>query len=262
MTTEVEWWTYVDNCLTKAIQNYNQIPLDPDVPKSQPLFIDLIIKLTICRAYANKQTNRFVTAQKILVVAAELIEKIKDPRHPLTIVPDSEARREGAYQIPLDVLEQKLMLHRGFVCVDFNRRTEAKQLFVDCLNVGKFYDVRIRRECVEQLQKLLNEEGLHSVKLDSLLLSFRHRHRDFVFLVNQSGAGVDSGMGSKIPAVKETLLKILNNENGAIESKDNISLIKFAKGLRRIFTLVEKEKNFVQLKNQVEKLSVDDSALP
>ena len=149
MTTEVEWWTNVDNCLTKAIQNYKEIPKDPDDPRSQPLFIDLIIKLTICRAYANKQTNRFVTAQKILVVAAELIEKIKDPNHPLTIIADSDPGREGAYQIPLDVLEQKLMLHRGFVCVDFNRRTEAKQLFVDCLNVGKFYDVRIRKECVE-----------------------------------------------------------------------------------------------------------------
>ena len=133
---------------------------------------------------------------------------------------------------------------------------------MDCLNVGNFYDVRIRKECVEQLQKLLNEEGLHSVKLDALLLSFRHRHRDFVFLVNQSDAGTRSGMETQMPAVKETLLKILNNENGAIESKDNISLIKFAKGLRRIFTLVEKEKNFVQLKNQVEKLSVDDGALP
>lgn len=86
------------------------------------------------------------------------------------------------------------MLHRGFVCVDFNRRMEAKKLFVDCLNVGNFYDVRIRKECVEQLQKLLNEEGLHSVKLDALLLSFRHRHRDFVFLVNQSDSGSRSGM--------------------------------------------------------------------
>ena len=62
----------------------------------------------------------------------------------------------------------------------------------------------------------------------------------------------------KMILVKRTLLKILNNENGAIESKDRISLIKFAKGLRRVFTLVEKEKNFIQLKNQVENLAVDD----
>ena len=52
-------------------------------------------------------------------------------------------------------------------------------------------------------------------------------------------------MNSKMMIVKKTLLKILNNENGAIEVKDRISLIKFAKGLRRVFTLVEKEKNFI-----------------
>ena len=67
-----------------------------------------------------------------------------------------------------------------------------------------------------------------------------------------------SCMSAKMQNVRNTILKILNNANGAIESTDRISLIKFAKGLRRIFTLVEKEKNFVQLKNQVENLSVDE----
>lgn len=98
------------------------------------------------------------------------------------------------------------------------------------------------------------------MKLESLMNSFRHRHRDFVFLVNQSDYAddIDACMSNKMLTVQKTLLKILNNENGAIESKDRISLIKFAKGLRRIFTLVEKEKNFIQLKNQVETLKVDD----
>ena len=41
-----------------------------------------------------------------------------------------------------------------------------------------------------------------------------------------------------------TLSDILDNENGAIEDKDRISLIKYGKNLRRIFTLVEKEKNY------------------
>ena len=45
--------------------------------------------------------------------------------------------------------------------------------------------------------------------------------------------------------IKQTLLQILNNREDSIERKDRISLITFAKNLRRIFTLVEKEKNFV-----------------
>lgn len=61
-----------------------------------------------------------------------------------------------------------------------------------------------------------------------------------------------------MPKIRQTLTKILENDNGAVEDKDRISLIKYARNLRRIFTLVEKEKNFVQLKNQVETLTVDE----
>ena len=61
MTTEIDWWVYVDNCLTKAIQNYNSITTKRN-GHNQPIFIDLIIKLTICRAFANAKTMRFMTA--------------------------------------------------------------------------------------------------------------------------------------------------------------------------------------------------------
>ena len=57
--------------------------------------------------------------------------------------------------------------------------------------------------------------------------------------------------------VKLSLKKILDNSEGAVESKDRISLISFAKNVRRIFTLVEKDQNFVQLRNQVKKLEAD-----
>ena len=56
-------------------------------------------------------------------------------------------------------------------------------------------------------------------------------------------------MHEHIARIKLTLLQILNNAEDTIERKDRISLITFAKNLRRIFTLVEKEKNFVQLRN-------------
>ena len=52
--------------------------------------MDLIIKLTICRAYTNKAINRYVTAQKILKVAEDLVDKVKDPDHPLVIVEDDD----------------------------------------------------------------------------------------------------------------------------------------------------------------------------
>ena len=53
MTSDVEWWAFVDNCLIKAIQNYKEITMEINGHR-QPVFIDLIIKLTIARSYANK----------------------------------------------------------------------------------------------------------------------------------------------------------------------------------------------------------------
>ena len=147
--------------------------------------------------------------------------------------------------------------------LSFNNSVEARDYFINCLNVGPNFDVRIRKECVEQLQKLFREESIPSSRLDSLHQSFRHRNRDFIFLVNQS-EWIDHNnfaaqtMRFRIPKIRQTLTKILENDNGAVEDKDRISLIKYARNLRRIFTLVEKEKNFVQLKNQVETLTVDE----
>jgi len=42
-----------------------------------------------------------------------------------------------------------------------------------------------------------------------------------------------------------------------ILSQDRVSLIKFSKRLRKIFSLVQKDSNFAQLKNQVDKLGFD-----
>lgn len=44
----------------------------------QPIFIDLIIKLKICRAYANKMKEKPLTAHRYLNDAAKLIQKIRD----------------------------------------------------------------------------------------------------------------------------------------------------------------------------------------
>ena len=165
--TDVEWWSYVDSCFSRAIHNYQQITEEVAGYK-QPVFIDLIIKLTIARAYANKQTNRILTAAKILAVAEGLINKVKDEDCPLSIVSDALAIRESAFEVPIEILEQKLLLHRGLLMLSFNKPFDARQCFIDCLNVGPNYDVRIRKECVEQLQKLFREEGVQSSRLESL----------------------------------------------------------------------------------------------
>lgn len=61
MRSDLEWWSYVDENLSQAVMNYSKIKVTKN-DHEQPLFIDLIISLTICRAYANKEINRYLTA--------------------------------------------------------------------------------------------------------------------------------------------------------------------------------------------------------
>jgi hypothetical protein len=42
----------------------------------------------------------------------------------------------------------------------------------------------------------------------------------------------------------------MDNKTGQIEDSDRIALITFAKNSNRVFSLVEKNQNFQQLKNQ------------
>lgn len=45
--------------------------------------------------------------------------------------------REGAAYIPLDVLEQKLLLQTGLVMLTQGEQTMAKDTFVRCINQGR-----------------------------------------------------------------------------------------------------------------------------
>ena len=47
-----DWWQFVDKTLMVAISNYESIKKVNVHGRTQPIFIDLIIKLKICRAYA------------------------------------------------------------------------------------------------------------------------------------------------------------------------------------------------------------------
>ena len=67
-TKEINW-QIIDNELKEALRGYNSIrvPIDPYISnKKQPLFIDLIIKITICCAYANLNNKKILTAEKVL----------------------------------------------------------------------------------------------------------------------------------------------------------------------------------------------------
>ena len=160
--------------------------------------------------------------------------------------------REGAFMIPIDILEQKLLLHQGLVSLSQGEDAQAKVSFVKCINTGKVYCPRIRCECVNQLRYILAKDQIIDFKLEKLVESFRFRDRDFIFLVNQS----DSMLEYK-DQVTAMLSQIMEEKEDCIASQDRVSLIKFSQHLRRTFSLVAKASNFQQLKNQVDQLEFE-----
>ena len=107
----------------------------------------------------------------------------------------------------------------------------AKSCFVECINKGKNYDPRIRKECANQLRLILAQENRIDLNLEKMAESFRYRNRDFIFLVNNNAR-------MKQYKAQEILQMIMHEKEDAIEKLDRVSLIKFSKRLRRIFSLV------------------------
>ena len=139
-------WQLVDYELRQALERYNEIKVKVDdrTPKKQQLFIDLIIKITVCRAFANLNNKKILTAEKILESTRWLLNFVEKGKIKMI----SEGR-EGAPMIPLEILKQKYLLHKGLLLVNLNKDQDAARCFTHCLRTGKIYDVRIRKECAE-----------------------------------------------------------------------------------------------------------------
>jgi hypothetical protein len=120
-------WQIVDNELKEALKAYNNIrvPINPDIPsRKQPLFIDLIIKITICCAYANLNNKKILTAEKVLESTRCLINFIEKGN--ILLITEG---REEAPLIPLVILKQKYLLHKGLLLRNLNKDRDAARCF-------------------------------------------------------------------------------------------------------------------------------------
>jgi uncharacterized protein YjiK len=75
-----------------------------------------------------------------------------------------------------------------------------------------------------------------------------------VFLVN-----VEESMRDHLDKIQQHLHQIF--ETG-LEDRDRISLITYSRNCRRLFSLIEKDRNFVQLKNQIERIEANQKSKP
>ena len=74
-----------------------------------------------------------------------------------------------------------------------------------------------------------------------LMDSFKHRNKDLVFLVDNKFE-----MQPYLQLMQDALKLIFDS---GLEQHDRISLITYSKITRIIFSLVDKDKNFTQLRN-------------
>ncbi|CDW83509.1 UNKNOWN [Stylonychia lemnae] len=239
-------WNKVDAWLRQSIQRYQGIKQDDS---AQPLFIDLIKKITISRAYSNIHNNKLLTAEKLLDCAQLMISFIEKGR--LHIITEE---REEAPVIPIEILRQKYLMHAGLLYTALNQDKVAAGMFTRCLRSGQIYDPRIRRECVLQLQLIFERHNQYSPSLDKMIESFNHKNKDVVFLVN-----VEQSMEPHTLKFQAHLDYIF--EKG-LEQRDRISLITCSKNCRRLFSLVHKEKNYVQLKNLITRIKTNQQTIP
>ena len=94
--------------LEEAIQNYDQ-KFEPfyDRYRSQPVFLDLIIRLYIALSFVVNSIHKPMTAIKILEKARVMLDQIDKGQ--MEIVEDPE-ERYGAYTYPQQILWQKYLL--------------------------------------------------------------------------------------------------------------------------------------------------------
>lgn len=86
------------------------------------VFLDLIIRLTMCRAYAAQLTRKLITSERLLGLAHDMVLRIKDGSACLVGQADSDKHlRQEASVIPLDILEQKLYFKQGVLQIMMNR---------------------------------------------------------------------------------------------------------------------------------------------
>ena len=146
------------------------------------LVIDNMIKLVIARTYINMKARKLLTAQKILEAAMRMIkeyapiiyrkheqseQKLKELLNMRNEVREADAgefdlqinqleleNRFDVELMPLDILKQKYYAQKGQLLLVFKQEAEALDYFKKCLKTGYEIDLRIRLECLRQIQNI------------------------------------------------------------------------------------------------------------
>lgn len=125
-----ERWKMVDLLLYDAINAYQAFTF-PIEGKFALVFIDLIVRLTICRSHVAQQQKKLLTAEKLLDCAQNMIQlALEDPsQFAIERCQDRDKLRLNAPMIPLGILQQKLLYKQGEFYLILRKESEARACF-------------------------------------------------------------------------------------------------------------------------------------
>ena len=178
-------WSDVYDNIDEVIKMYRIIRVEA-FGLSQPIFIDLIIRLLIAKSHIVSIQHKPIKAANCLNKAEKKIRKIGTGQHQLISNSHYPELRPDTYCFPIEILQQKYLMQRGFWAKIANNPYDALVFFNHALSIQNLYDPRIHRECLLQMREILTDRQLSVSKIDLRLHNFIQKPRDIVLLVDHS----------------------------------------------------------------------------
>ena len=143
--------------MDEVIELYKKITTSDLRGKTSPIFLDLVIRLLICKSYVLMMLNQPIKSANCFNLAQEMIYLVKCGQLQIYSFHEHPDLRAETHHYPIEILEQKYLLHRGLWALQFNDPDGARRLFSKVLVTGEIYDPRIRRQALLNLRKLLQD---------------------------------------------------------------------------------------------------------
>lgn len=131
---------------------------------------------------------------------------------------------------------------KGILSHSLNKDMDAIDSFLACMEIPSEFDARIRKECIQRLQKLIEKQNRPQLQkiLQDITASFKPRNKDIIFLVNEN-VKPDSDPRDPIPLKMQKSLSLIIEK--MIQPDDVIGLFTFRKNVTPMFNMVKTDKN-------------------
>lgn len=211
---------------------------------------DLVISLHLYSSYCCMMTKRLISADNELKEAKTIFKNKKEI---------DSSKRHDIPVLPSWILIQKILLMSGLLDKCYGKDMKACLKFTKLLKVGKYYDPKTRMEALTYLDMILSEPKYSKINskpeiknIKLMLELFREdKYKDVVLLVD-SHNDTESANQDKI----NNMLEVFDN----ITAEDRLALITMSRKVNVIYSLSQKSKNTIQLRNQLSSMIWEDTS--